>query len=79
VTLTGNITLAGLSNGLHSVIVYARDAFGNVGASEIIAFTIAKPEPFLMVLIIVASVAGIVLVSAGLIVYFKKFKKAGRT
>jgi N-acetylneuraminic acid mutarotase len=46
VTITGNITLSGLSNGLHNLTVYANDAAGNTGTSETIYFTIAqKIEP----------------------------------
>jgi parallel beta-helix repeat protein len=47
VTITGNTTLTGLSNGLHNLTVYAKDAFDNFGASETVYFTIALPsEPF---------------------------------
>ena len=40
VTITGNTTLSGLSNGSHSLIVYANDTAGNTGASEIIYFSV---------------------------------------
>jgi hypothetical protein len=40
-TLAGNTTLSGLSDGPHCIIVYATDSAGNVGASENVAFTIA--------------------------------------
>ena len=77
VTLTGNITLAGLTKGMHNVTVYARDTFGNIGASETIYFTIAEdPEPFLTVLVAVATVA--VAVGVGFIIYFTKIKKKQR-
>ena len=47
VTISGNTTFANMTNGLHSITVYAEDTFGNIGAcAETIAFTIAKPEPF---------------------------------
>jgi len=46
VTISGNTTLAGLSDGSHSLVVYANDTAGNTGASEIIYFTIeTQPEP----------------------------------
>jgi len=32
VTIAGNTTLAGLSNGVHNVTVYAWDDVGNVGS-----------------------------------------------
>jgi len=46
VTITGNTTLTGLSDGSHSLVVHANDTAGNTGASEIIYFTIeTQPEP----------------------------------
>lgn len=74
VTVTGNATLTGLSNGLHNITVYAKDAFGNMGASETITFTIAKPEPFptLVVAVIAVTALG---VGVGLAVYFKKYRR----
>jgi hypothetical protein len=41
VTVSGNTTLSGLSNGAHNVTVYAIDEAGNFGASETITFTMA--------------------------------------
>jgi hypothetical protein len=41
ITISGNTTLAGLSGGSHSLIVYANDTVGNMGVSETIKFTIA--------------------------------------
>jgi hypothetical protein len=75
ITVTGNTTIAGLSNGLHNITVYAKDEFGNMGASETIAFTIAVPEPFPASLVITASVASIAVVGVVLLVYFKKRKR----
>ena len=68
VTITGNTTLNGLSNGAHNLTVYAQDNAGNIGASETIYFSI---EPFPTTLVI-ASVATVAVISAGLIVYLKK-------
>ena len=34
VTITGNITLAGLADGFHLVVVYATDAYGNTGSAS---------------------------------------------
>jgi hypothetical protein len=70
VTLSGNTTLPELSNGLHKITVYANDTFGNTGASETIAFNLSKPEPFpLATAIAVVSVATVVAISVGLIIY----------
>jgi parallel beta-helix repeat protein len=78
VTITGNCTIANITNGFHSVTVYANDTFGKIGASENITFTIAvapleRSEPFPTATI--AAVAGattVIAVGAGLLVYFKK-------
>src|SRR3972149_3438255 len=40
VTIAGNVTLAVLSEGSHSIVIYATDTFGNTGASETIYFSI---------------------------------------
>ena len=71
VTVTGNTTLTGLSNGLHNITVYAEDTFGNIGASETIAFTIAS-APFPTVPVAAASVASVAVAGVGLLIYFRK-------
>lgn len=73
VTISSNITLAGLSSGLHNVTVYASNTFGDMGASETITFTVAVPELFPTTLAIVALVL-VAVVGIGLLVYFKKRK-----
>ncbi|MBN1358603.1 hypothetical protein JW988_07535, partial [Candidatus Bathyarchaeota archaeon] len=62
VTVSGNLTLTGLSGGMHNVTVYANDTYGNMGASETIFFTI---EPFPTALVI-ASVITVTVVGIGL-------------
>jgi hypothetical protein len=74
-TLTGNTTLADLSEGLHNVTVYANDTFGNMETSETVTFTIITPEPFPTVLVAAASIATVALAGTGLLVYFKKRKR----
>ena len=74
VTITGNTTLTGLSNGEHNVTVYYADIIGNVGASETAYFNIDIPFPTSLVVSI--SGASLALVGVGLLVYFKK-RKAG--
>jgi parallel beta-helix repeat protein len=74
VTVTGNSTINGLTNGLHNVTVYAKDMFGNEGASETIAFTVAL-APFPTALIVAASAVTVVVVSVVLLVYLKKRKR----
>lgn len=78
VTFTGNTTITGLSNGLHSIAVYANDTFGNMGVSGLISFTVAVPEPFPTVAVAIASAVVIAFVGAGLVVYLKKRKHQTR-
>ena len=74
VTVTENITLTGLSNGLHTLTVYANDTFGYTGASETIYFRVSQPEPFPTTWI-VAAIVIIAMVGAAFLVYFRKVKK----
>jgi YVTN family beta-propeller protein/parallel beta-helix repeat protein len=75
VTVTGNITLTGLSSSLHSVTVYANDTFGNMGASQTVNFTVALPHPFPTATVAAASGgSAVTVVVAGLLVYCKKRK-----
>jgi len=73
ITVAGNTTLTNLSYGEHNVTVYAIDLAGNVGASETFYFSI---ESFPLILVPAAFVASVAAVGAGLIVYFKKHKRA---
>jgi N-acetylneuraminic acid mutarotase len=43
VTIAGNVTLSDLSVGSHSLVIYANDSAGNMGASQTVSFTIAEP------------------------------------
>lgn len=74
VTIAGNVTLAALPEGSHSVVVYANDTAGNAGASKIIYFDI---EPF-PIMLIVAVIVIVVIVGAALLIYFRKVKKTGK-
>jgi hypothetical protein len=53
------------------------DTVGNMGATENVNFTVAKPEPesFPVVPVIAVSVVAVALVAAGLLVYHKKHNK----
>jgi N-acetylneuraminic acid mutarotase len=74
-TVTVNITLSGLANGLHNVTVYAKNTFENIGASANVAFSIEVPEPFPTIPVAVASVATVVVVGVGLLIHFRKRKR----
>jgi len=71
-TVADNITLEGLANGVHNVTVYAKDAFGNTGASETVSFTVDVTEPFPTTIAIISGVSTLVVVGAILAIYFKK-------
>lgn len=43
VTVSGNTTLVSLSDGVHTITVYANDIVGNVGYSDVVWFTIQPP------------------------------------
>jgi hypothetical protein len=77
VSIAGNTTLTGLSNGEYNITVYANDTFGNISASQTVNFTVALPpemEPFPTMFVAVASIATIAVVGVGVLVYFKKRK-----
>lgn len=76
ITITGNGTITDITNGLHGITLYANDTFGNIGSSQAINFTIAKPDLTVSPATTVSAVSGVlaVVVVAGLIVYFKKLK-----
>jgi hypothetical protein len=64
-----NFTFSDLSVGSHSLIVYAYDYAGNIGASETIFFTVAEPFQTTLVIGFIIAVA---IVGLGLLVYLKK-------
>jgi hypothetical protein len=72
ITISGNTTLAGLSNGVHTVTVYANDTYGNMGSSETVNFTISEPFPISPIASV--SATSVVIIGVGLIIYFKKRK-----
>jgi hypothetical protein len=61
VTIAGNTTLSELSEGAHSLIVYAKDMAENTGASEVIYFSIETPQPEPFPLLILGAVTVIVI------------------
>jgi hypothetical protein len=73
-TSSGNTMLKGLSNGEHTVTVYAWDEVGNVGVSEPITFTVTAGF-FPTTLIAICIFVSVAAVSVGLLFYFKKRKR----
>jgi hypothetical protein len=45
ITLTENVTLAGLNDGYHNITISANDTIGNMGKSNPIAFNVSTPTP----------------------------------
>jgi hypothetical protein len=79
VTVAGNTTLTGLSNGEHNVTVYARDEAGNVGASKTVVFSVTELEPFPWLLVAAVSVAVAAVVAVAAMIYQKKREQDVRT
>jgi hypothetical protein len=85
VSIAGNTSLSGLSEGKHTIIVQAEDTAGSVGESSLVTFTVetagteqpdgSQPTPFPTTLVAVAVIASAVVVCTGLLLYFIKFKK----
>ena len=73
-TIAGNTTLTNLPYGKHSLTVFATDEVGNTGASETIFFTIEEPPELFPETMVIAPIASVAFVGAGLLVYFKKRK-----
>lgn len=73
VTVSENFTLTELASGSHTLTIYANDTVGNMGASKTINFRISEPFPTTIAII---SIATITVVAIGLLVYFKKYRRA---
>jgi hypothetical protein len=73
-TIQGNTTLTGLSDGSHSIVVYANDTLGNMGKSDTVFFTVNIPTAENFIPAIVLSGMIVIAVAVGLLVYFKKRK-----
>ncbi|MEM2099289.1 MAG: hypothetical protein QXU99_06075 [Candidatus Bathyarchaeia archaeon] len=71
-TIVANATLHGLSKGAHNLAVYAEDNAGNIGASELVHFTIGSRFPIELV---AAIISVIVVVSLVFLFRFKKQQK----
>jgi hypothetical protein len=72
-TISGNTTLYGLSEGSHSLTVHAEDTTGNTGASEKIYFTVeTQPSPLWMQWWFWVAVVLVALAIAGAIYFLKR-------
>ena len=61
VTISGNTTIVGLSDGSHSLVVYAKDTAGNTGVSEIIHFSVSTLQPEAVPLWILGAATAVVI------------------
>ena len=50
VTIGGNTTLSSLSEGLHDIVMFANDTFGNMGASATVYFSVDTLPPIIQIL-----------------------------
>jgi hypothetical protein len=85
VSIAGNTSLSGLSEGKHMIIVQAEDLAGSVGESSLVTFTVetagseqsdgSQPAPFPTTLVAVALIVSVAVVSFGLVAYFLRRKK----
>ncbi len=78
-TTSGNTTIANITNGLHSITVYANDTFGNFGSSQTANFKVALPtvtKPLQTVTILLTVSVAVVALSIGLLLYRRHRKTA---
>ena len=69
--ISGNTTINGLSLGSHNLTVYATDDAGNTGVCQTIHFKVAE-EPFPATWVAAAVIVAVIVVGAGLLIYFRK-------
>ena len=50
VSITGNTTIVGLLDGVHTITVYANDTAGNMGSSDVVYFTVDTVSPNIEIL-----------------------------
>jgi hypothetical protein len=73
-TIQGNTTLTGLSDGSHSIVIYANDTLGNMAKSDTVFFTVNTPTIEKFIPAIALSGTILIAVAVVLLVYFKKRK-----
>ncbi|MGA3191966.1 MAG: NosD domain-containing protein [Candidatus Bathyarchaeia archaeon] len=76
VTIDGNTTLPGVSNGTHVLVVYARNDFGETGASNPVYFSVSAVGSGLF--LVWVSVAAVALAVTVVLVYFRVLKRKKR-
>ena len=71
-TITGNATLTELSDGSHTLTIYANDTVGNMGVSETIIFTVVKEIEPLPTTVVVVSAVSVTSIGLSVLVCFRK-------
>jgi hypothetical protein len=75
VSIDGNITIANVTNGIHSLAIQVNDTFGNYAESQTINFTVSVPAAF-PVLVFVAVTATLAAVIAAIsVVFYRRRRK----
>lgn len=69
---TIDFTVANVTNGLHSIIVYANDSYGNMAATEPLTFTVKLPPSFPTAIVAGISVVVVAVIATVVFYYFKK-------
>lgn len=78
VTIDGNVTIEGVSNGTHYVTVYSRDFTGNTGVSNTVYFTVNVPEtPIVYWVLLAVAIVVVVLVSS--FILRRRFKNKAKS
>jgi hypothetical protein len=77
-SMHGNITLPALSEGSHSLVIYANDTAGNMGNSQMIVFTVDGTEalPFATIMVAVFSVTIVICIGIVLLLLRRHRKNA---
>jgi N-acetylneuraminic acid mutarotase len=75
VAISGNTTLAGLSNAEHTITVYASDGKGNIGTSQTVSFTINSQTPTISNLTLAGVVVALAVVACAGLLFFFAIKK----
>jgi parallel beta-helix repeat protein len=74
VTVTGNTTLPGVSNGTHTLVLYALNSFGDESASRIVYFTVSVAGSGLLPFLLAAAVT-VVAILAVVFAYSRKLRR----
>jgi N-acetylneuraminic acid mutarotase len=80
VTTPENLTLSGLSNGMHNLTLYAKYSMGTVGASKTINFKVSTPEDLANAVVPILFLAPIVLVATAVsLLLYRKHRRSKKT